>query len=160
MSLKEIEINFSVNDKKEIVQEDLGAKHSLKIISFLKSAAKEYNSSFANKTSAEQLKKVFVHAIQIAKNFQEKCDLNEYASARVFMFLRLKEGKEAPVIGANVILASGEIDATNGWLPSISDFEKAKKAIKDFELDYPFEDENDLYLENENQNSRNWIEII
>ena len=165
MSRVELEIDFSVKavEEKIPVANDQAANHSIKIIWFLKDRAKAHNADSANKVTLNQLKKVFIHGIQLHSTLDEKISLkNEYSLARVEMFLRLKFGKDKEQIYNKSFSSTSlaEIDATAVWSPSLKDFDLAKTAIKDFDLEYPFEDENDLYLDPEETKSRQWIEII
>jgi hypothetical protein len=85
-----------------------------------------------------------------------------WAAARVNMFLRMMSGgkvKDSYRKADQDIAKASEIDVTGSWEPNDSDFSEANNDIQEYNLDYDFEDENDLYLDTE-QEKANWLEYI
>ena len=81
--------------------------------------------------------------------------------ARVNMFLKMMAGK--PVKDAyrkadSDVARASEIDISDNWLPNDDDFLQAEADIKEFNLDYDFENVEDLYLETEDDKVF-WIEV-
>lgn len=142
---------------------DKAIEFSAKVVEALKAKVKEHNSKYSKKVSLSQLKKVYRRgAGAFSSSHRPGKTRGQWAMARVNTFLRMMAGK--PVKDAyrkadNDIARASEIDITDNWLPNDDDFNQAEADIKEFTLDYDFEDVNDLYLETEDEKS-NWLEYI
>ena len=68
------------------------------------------------------------------------------------MFLRLKSGE----IMEACICDSSSLDISDLWYPNELDFTKAEKLVKEYDLNYEFEDVNNLYLEDYTKLKLNW----
>lgn len=142
---------------------DKAIEFSAKVIEMLKNKVKDHNAKHSRKVNLTQLKKVYRRgAGAFSSSHRPGMTRGGWAAARVNMFLRMMAGK--PVKDAyrkadNDIAKASEIDITEMWEPNDNDFSQAEADIKEFSLDYDFEDVNDLYLETEDEKA-NWLEYI
>jgi len=111
---------------------------SKQIIQALEAKADEFNSAHFKKVSVAQLKKVFHRALK-------ECYEIEYCFARINLFLRISSGDftykhyQADNLQRINIAASIELEE--------SDFDKAKKDIEKFEIDFKISSIDNLYLD-------------
>ena len=136
---------------------------SEKITSALQAKAKEHNAKYEKKTTLSQLKKIYRRgAGAFSSSHRVGMTRGGWAMARVNMFLKMLRGgsvKDSYRKADQDVAKGSEIDVTGSWEPNDSDFSEANNDIQDYNLDYDFEDENDLYLDTE-QEKANWLEYI
>jgi Family of unknown function (DUF5824) len=141
---------------------DKAIEFSAKVVEALKTKVKEHNSKYSKKVSLSQLKKVYRRgAGAFSSSHRPGKTRGQWAMARVNMFLKMMAGK--PVKDAyrkadSDVARASEIDISDNWLPNDDDFLQAEADIKEFNLDYDFENIEDLYLETEDDKVF-WIEI-
>lgn len=128
---------------------------SSKVVEVLKSKAKEHNKEHLKKVNLDQLKKIFRKGSSAYTVSHELgVSRTAWCLARVNTFLRMMSGQPVKSsylkIGKNIIKAS-EIDISDNWEPNNEDISQSERDITDFNLDYDFEDENDLYLETQEE---------
>ena len=128
---------------------------SSKIIKALKSKVKEHNKEYSKKVNLDQLKKIFRKGSSAyAASHKSGVSRTIWSLARVSTFLRMMSGKSVEgsylKINENTIRAS-EIDISDNWEPSEEDLNRSERDVVDFDLDYDFEDENDLYLDTQDE---------
>ena len=138
--------------------EEQAIKFSSSVIAALEQKAKEHNDNYTtSKVTLNQLKKVYRNGASA----QEEKGL--HAMARVNMFLRMKQEGKITYMPARVeveselkelvfetkaqIRVNTFVDITDNWLPVQDDFIKASEDIKAFELNYDFQDIDELYLD-------------
>jgi hypothetical protein len=142
---------------------DKAIEFSAKVIEMLKNKVKNHNAKHSRKVNLSQLKKVYRRgAGAFSSSHRPGMTRGGWASARVNMFLRMMSGEKVKdsYRKADQDVAKGsEIDATGSWEPNDGDFTQADNDIQDYNLDYDFQDENDLYLDTE-QEKANWLEYI
>ena len=136
---------------------------STKVIEMLKNKVKDHNSNHSRKVNLTQLKKVYRRgAGAFSSSHRPGMTRGGWAVARVNMFLRMMSGgkvKDSYRKADQDVAKASEIDVTGSWEPNDSDFSEANNDIQEYNLDYDFEDENDLYLDTE-QEKANWLEYI
>lgn len=141
---------------------DKAIEFSAKVVEALKTKVKEHNSKHSKKVSLSQLKKVYRRgAGAFSSSHRPGKTRGQWAMARVNMFLKMMAGK--PVKDAyrkadSDVARASELDITDNWLPSDDDFLQAEADIKEFSLDYDFDDVEDLYLDTEDDKVF-WIEV-
>jgi hypothetical protein len=141
---------------------DKAIEFSAKVVEALKTKVKEHNSKYSKKVSLSQLKKVYRRgAGAFSSSHRPGKTRGQWAMARVNMFLKMMAGK--PVKDAyrkadSDVAKASEIDISDNWLPNDDDFLQAEADIKEFNLDYDFENVEDLYLETEDDKVF-WIEV-
>tara|TARA_R100000808_G_C2153403_1_gene163563 strand:- start:3303 stop:3818 length:516 start_codon:yes stop_codon:yes gene_type:complete len=136
---------------------------STRLVDLLQDKAGAFSSENDASLTMLQLKKVYCHSARLSKE-EGAHNINLSALARVNMFIRLKAGEkmikkandktsesmtELQLESLNCKTVSNFIDISESWVPSESDFEKAQKEIEEKNLDYNYEDPDDLYLEYE-----------
>jgi hypothetical protein len=142
---------------------DKAIQFSAKVIEMLKNKVKNHNAKHSRKVNLTQLKKVYRRgAGAFSSSHRPGMTRGRWAAARVNMFLRMMAGK--PVKDSyrkadSDVARASEFDISDSWEPNDSDFSQADTDIQDYNLDYDFEDENDLYLDTE-QEKANWLEYI
>ena len=120
-------------------------EYSLKVVDYLQAKLSEYNKKDeAKRTSLDQLKRVFINsAASYEKN--KNYTINEYAFARVNMFLAIRAGRSISYDTKNVNPKS-LLDASSIIVPIEEDYKKTKKDIVEYELGLDFESINNLYI--------------
>ena len=117
--------------------EALFVEYSNKIVGVLQSKVKEYNKENKNKkTNIRILKKVFRNA---SREFPEECDnvtKTLWCMARVNAYLGLASGD-----------LKRNFDCSASIIPSEDDFVKAKTDVEKFNLNFDFDNIDDLYLD-------------
>ena len=116
--------------------EALFVEYSNKIVGALQSKVKEYNKENKNKkTNIRTLKKVFRNA---AKDYTKDNDITRtlWSMARINAYLGLASGD-----------LQRSFDITAALIPSENDTEKALEDVKKFDLDFDFNNVDDLYLD-------------
>ena len=141
-------------EESKSAEEDLAIAFSIKVIDMLKEKRKEHNKeNEENKVTLSQLKKVYKSGADQARH-----EKGLWALARVHLFLELKSGrlnKQSYDLGIGVDGAPTRrvdqmklpLDLSAGWIPSDEDFLKAEEDLKKYELDYNFDDVDELYLD-------------
>ena len=140
---------------------------SEKVITALKNKVKEHNKKHpSKKVSLSQLKKVYRRgAGAFSQSHRPGQTRGSWAMARVNMFLKMKRGGkvkdsyrkadqdvastkyELEFVTHDEVSAVSEFDLTDELYPSDEDFAQAKTDIEEYELDYDFQDVNELYLD-------------
>tara|TARA_Y100001973_G_scaffold106680_1_gene186446 strand:- start:3833 stop:4468 length:636 start_codon:yes stop_codon:yes gene_type:complete len=140
---------------------------SAKVVQALKNKVKEHNKKHpSKKVSLSQLKKVYRRgAGAFSQSHRPGQTRGSWAMARVNMFLKMKRGGkvkdsyrkadqdvastkyELEFVTHDKISAVSEFDLTDELYPSDEDFAQAKKDIEEYELDYDFQDVDELYLD-------------
>ena len=140
---------------------------SAKVVQALKNKVKEHNKKHpTKKVSLSQLKKVYRRgAGAFSQSHRPGQTRGSWAMARVNMFLKMKRsGKvkdsyrkadqdvastkyELEFVTHDKVSAVNEFDLTDELYPSDEDFAQAKKDIEEYELDYDFQDVDELYLD-------------
>jgi hypothetical protein len=142
---------------------DKAIEFSAKVVEALKSKVREHNSKYSKKVSLSQLKKVYRRgAGAFSSSHRPGKTRGQWAMARVNTFLRMMAGKtvkDAYRKADSDVARASEIDVTGSWEPNDGDFAQGDNDIQDYNLDYDFQDENDLYLDTE-QEKANWLEYI
>lgn len=142
---------------------DKAIEFSAKVVEMLKNKVKNHNSKHSRKVNLTQLKKVYRRgAGAFSSSHRPGMTRGGWSAARVNMFLRMMSGgkvKDSYRKADQDVAKASEIDVTGSWEPNDSDFSEANNDIQEYNLDYDFEDENDLYLDTE-QEKANWLEYI
>jgi len=142
---------------------DKAIEFSAKVVEMLKNKVKNHNAKHSRKVNLSQLKKVYRRgAGAFSSSHRPGMTRGGWAAARVNMFLRMMSGgkvKDSYRKADQDVAKASEIDVTGSWEPNDSDFSEANNDIQEYNLDYDFEDENDLYLDTE-QEKANWLEYI
>jgi len=140
---------------------------SAKVVQALKNKVKEHNKKHpTKKVSLSQLKKVYRRgAGAFSQSHRPGQTRGSWAMARVNMFLKMKRGGkvkdsyrkadqdvastkyELEFVTHDKVSAVNEFDLTDELYPSDEDFAQAKKDIEEYELDYDFQDVDELYLD-------------
>ena len=141
--------------------EDPAVKFSSNLIGLFSVKVRAHNKdNSGSKVSCNQLRKVFLNA---AENYDYAgCSRAKWALARVNTFLRVAGGGKADSIERKEHTALGglifesrvldikpekEYDISENWIPSQEDFITASEDISKYELNYDFENIDELYLE-------------
>jgi hypothetical protein len=142
--------NSAIELKNKTLAPEQSVQFSSRVILALKSKAKEYNSKNTEKVTLAQLKKVYVNGSGYSVNGKTS---GELAIARVNMYLRMVAGesitKSAEVINKKEIKGSFEFDVTDSWNPSEQDYILAQDDVRKFDIDYNFDGDADLYIDEE-----------
>jgi hypothetical protein len=145
--------------------EDGGAiTFSNKVVEALKNKAKEHNSKYSRKVSLSQLKKVYRRgAGAFSSSHRPGKTRGQWAMARVNMFLRMMSGKSVKdayrKADSDVARSSESIDVSDNWELEDIDFSQADVDIKEYDLNYDFEDVEELYLDEEDNSNKFWYEL-
>lgn len=136
---------------------------SAKVIEALKNKVKEHNSKSSRKVSLSQLKKVYRRgAGAFSSSHRPGKTRGQWAMARVNMFLRMMSGKSVKdayrKADSDVARAFELIDISDNWQVEDIDFEQAEADVKEFNLDYDFQNIEDLYLDDEDT-THLWYEL-
>ena len=149
----------SVDDARS--SEEQAIKFSSSVVIALEQKAKEHNNNSETKVNLSQLKKVYRRGAESRLGEQNR---GLSAMARVNMFLRMKrDGKivyQEPAVMEETlqikelvfenrakIQVNSFVDVTDSLIPIDDDFIQASEDIKAFELNYDFQDINELYLD-------------
>lgn len=144
-------------------QDGAAITFSNKVIESLKNKVKEHNSKNSRKVTLNQLKKVYRRgAGAFSSSHRPGKTRGQWALARVNMFLRMMSGKSVKdayrKADSDVARASDLIDISDYWEIEDIDFENAEADIKQFDLNYDFEDVEELYLDDE-ETTHLWYEL-
>jgi hypothetical protein len=136
---------------------------SRKVIEALSNKVKEHNSKSSRKVTLNQLKKVYRRgAGAFSSSHRPGKTRGQWALARVNMFLRMMSGKSVKdsyrKADSDIARASNLIDISDYWEVEEVDFENAEADIKQFDLNYDFEDVEELYLDDE-ETTHLWYEL-
>jgi len=138
-----------------------------KIVQALKNKVKEHNKKHPlKKVSLSQLKEVYRRGSEaFSKSHRPDETRGSWALARVNMFLKMKKGGkvkdsyreadkdvtattyELEFMSYSDVSVSSEFDLTENIFPDDEDFAQAKQDIDEYELDYDFQDVEELYLD-------------
>jgi len=140
------------NSKNETVKDKILIDYSSNIVFALQNLMKEHNKGCENKVSLKELKQVFRNGANCVQAKESKISCAILALSRVNMFLRLKSGE----IMEACICDSSSLDISDLWYPNELDFTKAKEIVKEYDLNYEFEDVNNLYLEEYTKLKLDW----
>ena len=150
--------NSSWNESLEELQNDDAVNFSVRVVEALEKKMREHNSNSSNKVSLKQLKKVYRRAA--GNVFADVPEVNnnkgKWAMARVNMYLRILNGEPLPretYASIDFTLVDKDIDLIDAVIPTQEDFSRASEDIEKFDLNYEFNNINDLYLDDEEQES-------
>jgi hypothetical protein len=117
---------------------------SAKVTGALQDKRQNHNRDQKEKVSLSQLKEVYrKSATQFDKSLRPNHNRGYWAMARVNMFMRLlNDGSLRSSEALNLSLG-----VSSEWMPSSLDFFQAEADVKKYELNYNFENIDDLYLE-------------
>jgi len=136
--------------KNKTLAPDQSIQFSLRVIQALKSKVKEYNSKNSQKVTLAQLKEVYKNGSEYS--VKDKTS-GELAIARVNMYLRMVAGESITKSNENInkkeIKGSFEFDVTDSWNPSEQDYVAARDDLNKFDIDYNFNADADLYIDEE-----------
>jgi hypothetical protein len=137
---------------------------STKVIEMLKNKVKDHNSNHSRKVNLTQLKKVYRRgAGAFSSSHRPGMTRGGWAAARVNMFLRMMAGKSVKdsyrKADSDVARSSASIDISDSWELEDIDFAQAEIDIKEYDLNYDFENVEELYLDEENNSSKFWYEL-
>jgi len=137
---------------------------STKVIEMLKNKVKDHNSNHSRKVNLTQLKKVYRRgAGAFSSSHRPGMTRGGWAAARVNMFLRMMAGKSVKdsyrKADSDVARSSASIDISDSWELEDVDFTQAEIDIKEYDLNYDFENVEELYLDEENNSSKFWYEL-
>ena len=137
---------------------------STKVIEMLKNKVKDHNSKHSRKVNLTQLKKVYRRgAGAFSSSHRPGMTRGGWAAARVNMFLRMMAGKSVKdsyrKADSDVARGSASIDISDSWELEDIDFTQAEIDIKEYSLNYNFEDVEELYLDEEDNSSKFWYEL-
>ena len=137
---------------------------STKVIEMLKNKVKDHNSKHSRKVNLTQLKKVYRRgAGAFSSSHRPGMTRGGWAAARVNMFLRMMAGKSVKdsyrKADSDVARSSASIDISDSWELEDIDFAQAEIDIKEYDLNYNFEDVEELYLDEEDNSSKFWYEL-
>ena len=137
---------------------------STKVIEMLKNKVKDHNSNHSRKVNLTQLKKVYRRgAGAFSSSHRPGMTRGGWAAARVNMFLRMMAGKSVKdsyrKADSDVARSSTSIDISDSWELEDVDFTQAEIDIKEYDLNYDFENVEELYLDEEDNSSKFWYEL-
>lgn len=137
---------------------------STKVIEMLKNKVKDHNSKHSRKVNLTQLKKVYRRgAGAFSSSHRPGMTRGGWAAARVNMFLRMMAGKSVKdsyrKADSDVARSSASIDISDSWELEDIDFAQAEIDIKEYDLNYNFEDVEELYLDEEDNSNKFWYEL-
>ena len=137
---------------------------STKVIEMLKNKVKDHNSKHSRKVNLTQLKKVYRRgAGAFSSSHRPGMTRGGWAAARVNMFLRMMAGKSVKdsyrKADSDVARGSASVDISDSWELEDIDFAQAEIDIKEYDLNYNFEDVEELYLDEEDNSSKFWYEL-
>ena len=137
---------------------------STKVIEMLKNKVKDHNSNHSRKVNLTQLKKVYRRgAGAFSSSHRPGMTRGGWAAARVNMFLRMMAGKSVKdsyrKADSDVARSSASIDISDSWELEDVDFTQAEIDIKEYDLNYDFENVEELYLDEEDNSSKFWYEL-
>jgi len=127
-----IEVEVCLQDTSEASLDQKNIDISLKIVDYLKSKQKEYNSNNNKKVSFNNLKQVFCNSEASFKNQEEIQQLNIWSIASVSMYFRM---------------VNGEFSFSSPMIPSQEDISSAEKDIEKYDLNFNFKSISNLYIE-------------
>ena len=155
----------SSKNKSGSAGEDGGAiTFSAKVIEMLKNKVKNHNAKHSRKVNLTQLKKVYRRgAGAFSSSHRPGMTRGGWAAARVNMFLRMMAGKSVKdayrKADSDIARSSENIDISDSWELEDVDFAQAESDIKEYDLNYDFEDVEELYLDEEDNSNKFWYEL-
>ena len=157
-SNEDFDKNLSWKESLQRLQDDEAVDFSVKVIEALQKKMREHNSLSSNKVTLKQLKKVYRRAAGnvFADVPEVKDNKGKWAMARVNMYLRILNGEPLPretYSSINFDYVDNDIDLIDCVIPSEKDFLQASEDIERFNLNHKFNDVNDLYLDDEDNQS-------
>jgi hypothetical protein len=137
---------------------------STKVIEMLKNKVKNHNAKHSRKVNLTQLKKVYRRgAGAFSSSHRPGMTRGGWAAARVNMFLRMMAGKSVKdsyrKADSDVARSSTSIDISDSWELEDIDFDQAEADIKEYDLNYDFENVEELYLDEEDNSNKFWYEL-
>lgn len=145
--------------------EDEVVVFSIKVVEALTSKAQEHNTNEQNSSVAfEELLEAYRAGADLRSAFKGQT-LGELAMARVNLLLRAKSGQFKDILSGkdeekvkkelsglifnienDSILLNGELDMFDSWTPQEGDFIRAREDIEKYDLNYDFQNIDELYL--------------
>jgi len=150
--------NFGLREEEQIEKEDPSevVEFSAGLVALLASKVEVHNSpEIDNPVSLDELRTVYINSADCYSAAEVGKTCCEWALAKVNMFLRQKSG-EKMTPNYNHIKASEQLDISEIWTPSEEDYAKANREMKENNLNYEFQDVNNLYIEPYKQLDIEW----
>jgi len=122
---------------------------SKRLLGALEEKLHKHNSEYSKKCRLQQLTSVFSRGAEMCRNDTEH-GITEWGLARVNLFLRISIGDIDDInLDFNKNPSYNKlIDITDCFVPTSEDFERAKSDIENYDLDYHFDDIDELYINN------------
>ena len=141
------EIVFMPGKKKKPLGDE-AIEFSKKLLGFLEEKIKKFNSENEKKIRLSQARKMYCLGTRIKGN-DSSHNTNEWGLARVNLFLRIISGniEELNLDISKKTSYNKLMDITDHLIPTLEDFQKASDDSRDHELSYPYEDIEELYIE-------------
>ena len=142
------EIVFIPNQADAKYDQEKAVEFSKKIINYLDSSLKTYNSKHSKKVKLSQAKKMYCSGARM-RNVNSSHSANEWGLARFNLCLRIIAGEigELNLDISRKTSYNKLVDITEQLTPTCEDFEKAKLDTQNYDLDYHFEDIDELYID-------------
>ena len=133
---------------KKVPSGDEAIEFSKKLLGFLDERIKKFNSENEKKVRLSQARKMYCLGTRL-KCGNPDHTINEWGLARVNLFLRIISGniEELNLDISKKTSYNKLMDITDHLIPTPEDFQQAKGDSRDHELDYPYEDIEELYIE-------------
>jgi hypothetical protein len=149
--------SFRPEEKEQIKKDPLEViNFSAGLVALLAKKVKAHNSpEVESPVSLDELRTVYVNGADCYSAEEAEKTCSEWALARVNMFLRQKSG-EKMTPNYTLVKASDELDISEIWSPSEEDYIKASEEMKENNLNYEFQDVNELYIEPYKQLDIEW----
>lgn len=121
---------------------------SNKVVEILQSKLKEFNSKHEKRIRISQAKEIYCLGARLRPSDSE-FTMNEWALARVNLFFQISSGniEEVNLDISKKTSYNKLMDITNIIVPSNEDLHKAKLEAQDYDMDYPYDNIEDLYIE-------------
>jgi hypothetical protein len=144
-------LEVDVTEKSVPKEEPVDAiEFSKNLLDLLEDKLKAHNSEFSKRVRLDQLRKAFCRGAGMFSDDPE-WTITEWGLARVNLFLRISAGKIENInldISKNVSY-NKLVDITDHFVPCQEDFEKAKSEKESRDLNYHFDNVDELYIDND-----------
>ena len=127
-------------------EKDMYISYSIKVIDALESKQKKHNEQNNSRVNLSKLKTVFKAA---GRNYipNEETEINTWCMARVNMYLEMLKGEKSyRKVERQIFANSDDLDLTESFIPTTECFEAARQDVEEYDLNFDFEDINNLYI--------------